>query len=58
MPYSTSRRTREKRLRAYYRRKIWTVAIIMLVIGLVLGFAAVAAAEVLYRFIKKRIFHV
>ena len=26
--------------------------------GLVLGFAAVAAAEVLYRFIKKRIFHV
>ena len=26
--------------------------------GLVLGFAAVAAAEVLYRFTKKRIFHV
>jgi len=40
MPYSTSRRTRERRLRAYYRRKIWTVAIIMLVIGLIVGFAA------------------
>lgn len=40
MPYSTSRRTRERRLRAYYRKKIWTIAIIMLVIGLVLGFVA------------------
>ena len=40
MPYSTSRRTREKRLRAYYRKKIWTIAIIMLVIGLILGFVA------------------
>lgn len=42
MPYSTSRRTREKRLRAYYRKKLWTVAILMLVIGLIIGFVACA----------------
>ena len=40
MAYNTSRRTRERRLRAKYRRKMLTAAIIMLIIGLVLGFVA------------------
>ena len=38
MPYNSTRRTRERRLRAHYRKKIWTIAIIMLVIGLLAGF--------------------
>lgn len=42
MPYSTSRRTRERKLRAKYRKKIWTAAIVMLIIGLVLGFVVCA----------------
>ena len=40
MAYNTSRRTRERRLRAKYRKKIVTAAIIMLIVGLVLGFLA------------------
>lgn len=42
MPNNASRKAREKRLRARYRKKIWTVAIIMLLIGLIAGFAAFA----------------
>ena len=33
MSYNASRRARERRLRARYRKKIWTAAIIMLVVG-------------------------
>ena len=41
MPYNNrDRRVREKRLRAKYRKKIWTVAIIMLIVGLIAGFVA------------------
>ncbi len=38
MAYNTSRRARERRLRARYRKKIWTAAIVMLIIGLIAGF--------------------
>ena len=38
MPLSSSRKSRERRLRAYYRKKAWTAGIVMLIIGLVLGF--------------------
>ena len=34
MSYNASRRTRERRLRAKYRKKMVTAAIIMLIIGL------------------------
>ena len=44
MAYNTSRRARERRLRARYRKKIWTAAIIMLVVGLILGFVVCAVA--------------
>lgn len=42
MPYNRKqdRRRREQHLRAKYRKKIWTVAIVMLVIGLIAGFVA------------------
>lgn len=40
MAYNASRRTRERRLRAKYRKRVWTAAIIMLIIGLILGFVA------------------
>ena len=38
MATNRSRNSRERRLRARYRRKIWTCGIIMLIIGLVLGY--------------------
>ena len=38
MPYSESRRMRERRLRAKYRRNTAITGVIMLVIGLILGF--------------------
>lgn len=38
MAYNTSRRARERRLRARYRKRVWTAAIVMLIIGLVVGF--------------------
>lgn len=44
MAYNASRRARERRLRARYRKKIWTAAIIMLVVGLILGFAVCVVA--------------
>ena len=42
MPYSASRKSREKRLRAYYRKKVWTTGIVMLIVGLIVGFIACA----------------
>lgn len=44
MAYNASRRARERRLRARYRKKIWTAAIIMLVVGLILGIIVCAVA--------------
>ena len=44
MAYNASRRARERRLRARYRKKIWTAAIVMLVVGLILGFVACVVA--------------
>ena len=44
MAYNASRRARERRLRARYRKKIWTAAIIMLVVGLILGFVVCVLA--------------
>jgi len=44
MAYNASRRARERRLRARYRKKIWTAAIIMLVVGLILGFVGCVLA--------------
>ena len=38
MATNRSRNSRERRLRARYSRKIWTCGIIMLIIGLVLGY--------------------
>ena len=38
MATNRSRNSRERRLRARYRRKIWTCGIIMLIIGLVLSY--------------------
>ena len=38
MPYTESRRARERRLRARYRRKTAVTAIIMLILGLIVGF--------------------
>lgn len=38
MAYNTSRRARERRLRARYRKRVWTAAIVMLIIGLIVGF--------------------
>ena len=48
MAYNASRRARERRLRARYRKKIWTAAIIMLVVGLILGIVVCAVAAQRY----------
>lgn len=40
MAYNTSRRMRERRLRAKYRKRVWTAAIVMLIVGLILGVIA------------------
>ena len=48
MAYNASRRARERRLRARYRKKVWTAAIIMLIIGLILGFAVCVVAAQRY----------
>ena len=38
MPYSEARKTRERRLRAKYRKKTAITSIITLIIGLIVGF--------------------
>ena len=42
MSTNASRRARDRYLRRKYRKKVWTVGIVVLIIGLIIGFVVIA----------------